>query len=144
MEKLIDIESYPIQDTLNLLLQDKTTKGNIIWATDTYEDLGTGFSDKDEIGVTLLMNQPDVIKPRIAKDADTQLARTRKKAEVYTPVWLCCQCAITWMMNGLGGSTFLISSMITITGTLRMTRLPFQKRKPGNSMWTPEAGNHLR
>ena len=91
MEKLIDIESYPIQDTLNLLLQDKTTKGNIIWATDTYEDLGTGFSDKDEIGVTLLMNQPDVIKPRIAKDADTQLARTRKKAEVYTPVWLCCQ-----------------------------------------------------
>lgn len=91
MEKLIDIESYPIQDTLNLLLQDKTTKGNIIWATDTYEDLGTGFSDKDEISVTLLMNQPDVIKPRIAKDADTQLARTRKKAEVYTPVWLCCQ-----------------------------------------------------
>lgn len=91
MEKLIAIESYPIQDTLNLLLQDKTTKGNIIWATDTYEDLGTGFSDKDEIGVTLLMNQPDVIKPRIAKDADTQLARTRKKAEVYTPVWLCCQ-----------------------------------------------------
>lgn len=91
MGKLIDIQTYPIKDVLDLLLKDKTTKGNIIWATDTYEELGTGFSDKDEIGVTLLMNQPDVIKPRIAKDADTQLARTRKKAEVYTPVWLCCQ-----------------------------------------------------
>lgn len=91
MGKLIDIQTYPIKDVLDLLLKDKTTKGNIIWVTDTYEELGSGYSDKDEISALQLLNHPDVIKPRIAKDADTQLARTRKKAEVYTPVWLCCQ-----------------------------------------------------
>ena len=36
MEKLIDIGSEPILSLLKLLLQDKTTKKNIIWATDTY------------------------------------------------------------------------------------------------------------
>ena len=86
MGKLIDIKAFPIQNVLDLLLQDKTTKGNIIWATDTYKELGAGFSDKDEIYTIQLLNHPDVIKPRIAKDTETQLARTRKKAEVYTPV----------------------------------------------------------
>ena len=44
MGKLIDIQTYPIKDVLDLLLKDKTTKGNIIWATDTYEELGSGYS----------------------------------------------------------------------------------------------------
>ena len=44
MEKLIDISSYPVADVLNLLLQDKSTKKNIIWATDTYEEFGEGFT----------------------------------------------------------------------------------------------------
>ena len=46
MEKLIDISSYPVANVLDLLLQDKSTKKNIIWATDTYENLGEGFDDK--------------------------------------------------------------------------------------------------
>ena len=46
MEKLIDISSYPVVDVLDLLLQDKSTKKNIIWATDTYEEFGEGFSDR--------------------------------------------------------------------------------------------------
>lgn len=91
MEKLIDIQAYPIKNVLTLLLTDKTTKGNIIWATDTYEELGKGYADTDEIRALTLLSHPDVIKPRIARNADTQLARTRKKAEVYTPAWLCCQ-----------------------------------------------------
>lgn len=47
MEKLIDFEAYPVRMTLPILLQDKTTKKNIIWATDTYADKGIGFQDTD-------------------------------------------------------------------------------------------------
>lgn len=89
MEKLIDIESYPIQDTLNLLLQDKTTKKNIIWATDAYAENGDGFLDRQEIKATRRINFTNLIKPRIEKTQEDQQDRTRKKAEVFTPAWLC-------------------------------------------------------
>lgn len=90
MEKLIDIESYPVKATLRTLLQDKTTKQNIIWATNTYEALGAGFKDKDHINVEQISGLHDgIIEPRVAKSLDTQRERTRGKAEVMTPSWLC-------------------------------------------------------
>ena len=89
MEKLIDIESTPVAPLLDLLLQDKSTKKNIIWATETYEEYGHGFSDKEQINRKLLLKHPDIIKPRIQKSLEAQAARTRKKAEVFTPAWLC-------------------------------------------------------
>lgn len=91
MSKLIDITSYPVRKVLPLLLKDKTTKQSIIWATDTYAEYGEGFQDRQQITVELLMEHPDIIKPRIAKSLEDQQARTRKKAEVFTPVWLCNQ-----------------------------------------------------
>lgn len=89
MEKLIDIGSAPIASLLDLLLVDKSTKKNIIWATDTYEELGHGFTDKEQIDEKLLLQHADIIKPRIQKSQEEQAARTRKKAEVFTPAWLC-------------------------------------------------------
>ena len=89
MEKLINIESKPIVSLLELLLQDKSTKKNIIWATDTYEELGNGFTDKEQVDRSLLLQHADIIKPRIQKSQEAQAARTRKKAEVFTPAWLC-------------------------------------------------------
>lgn len=74
---------------LDLLLADKSTKRNIIWATDTYEELGRGFADKEQIDEKLLLQHADIIKPRIQKSQEEQAARTRKKAEVFTPAWLC-------------------------------------------------------
>ncbi|HAY61340.1 MAG TPA: restriction endonuclease subunit M, partial [Acidaminococcaceae bacterium] len=47
MKSLIDITSSPVAGLLDLLLQDKSTKRNIIWATDSYEALGEGFKDKE-------------------------------------------------------------------------------------------------
>ena len=91
MDKLIDISSSPIQTVLKILLQDKTTKKNIIWATDTYEDLGKGFSDKEEITPWVLFQHADMVRPRIQKSLEAQQERTRKKAEVFTPAWLCNQ-----------------------------------------------------
>ncbi len=89
MEKLIDIGSAPVAPLLDILLQDKSTKKNIIWATDTYEEYGNGFTDKEQIDRDLLLKHADIIKPRIQKSLEAQAARTRKKAEVFTPVWLC-------------------------------------------------------
>lgn len=91
MEKLIDIGSEPILSLLKLLLQDKTTKKNIIWATDTYKEYGNGFSDKAQIDCRLLLQHADIIKPRIEKPLEAQADRTRKKAEVFTPAWLYSQ-----------------------------------------------------
>ncbi|WOC31946.1 Eco57I restriction-modification methylase domain-containing protein [Caproicibacterium argilliputei] len=89
MEKLIDIQSGPVASLLDLLLKDKSTKKNIIWATDTYEELGHGFTDKEPISRGLLLQHADIIKPRIQKSQEAQQERTRKKAEVFTPAWLC-------------------------------------------------------
>ena len=91
MEKLIDISSYPVANVLNMLLQDKSTKKNIIWATDTYEEFGEEFSDKVQMNAAALLWHTELIRPRIQKSQEEQALRTRKKAEVFTPVWLCNQ-----------------------------------------------------
>lgn len=86
-ERLIDIGGYPVGMVLDLLLADKSTKRNIIWATDTYEEYDEGFTDKVQMDAQCLLMRPELIRPRIQKEAQAQ--RTRKKAEVFTPAWLC-------------------------------------------------------
>ncbi len=87
--KLIDIGYEPIVSLLDLLLKDKSTKKNIIWATDTYAKFGKGFTDKEQIKKATLLQHGDIIKPRIQKAGVEQQERTKKKAEVFTPSWLC-------------------------------------------------------
>lgn len=90
MSELINIREYPVKDVLGLLLKDKTTKKNIIWATDAYASNGPSFSDKCQITVESLLGLDSVVlQPRIEKAVSEQRERTRKKAEVFTPVWLC-------------------------------------------------------
>ena len=89
VEKLIDISNYPVANVLDLLLQDKSTKKNIIWATDTYEEIGEQFTDKVQMNANSLLRRKDLIRPRIQKSQEAQTQRTRKKAEVFTPAWLC-------------------------------------------------------
>ena len=90
MGKLIDFEAYPIRVTLPILLQDKTTKKNIIWATDAYCEKGAGFQDKDHIDMMAVKGFSSVdLRSRTEQALEEQQERTRKKAEVFTPVWLC-------------------------------------------------------
>ncbi|MBR2215872.1 MAG: Eco57I restriction-modification methylase domain-containing protein [Selenomonadaceae bacterium] len=89
MEKLIDVTCYPVVLVLNRLLQDKSNRQNIIWATDTYAPCNTRFRDKSPLEARALLRHPDIIRPRIQKSQETQAERTRKKAEVFTPAWLC-------------------------------------------------------
>lgn len=89
MDSLIDLERYPVKAVLERLLGDKTTKENIIFATDAYVELGEGFLEKSQITVGKLFGLRRVaIVPRVQKAADAQQARTRKKAEVFTPSWI--------------------------------------------------------
>ena len=83
MSQLIDFFSYPISEVLLVLLMDRTTGRHIIFATDGYE----GHSKTDEITADAVTK----IKPRVTKTFEDQRARTRQKAEVFTPSWLCNQ-----------------------------------------------------
>lgn len=78
------------KDILKILLTDKTTKKNIIWATDDYQNLGYGFSAKNEIHLeTITIFNSKIIKPRVSKKQESQDIRTKEKAEVFTPSWVC-------------------------------------------------------
>jgi len=89
VEKRIDLEAYPVRPVLERLLQDKTTKRNILFATDAYRENGEEFAETAEITAGKLLGWHRLrIQPRVEKAAAEQLARTRKKAEVFTPSWV--------------------------------------------------------
>ncbi|NCB41175.1 MAG: restriction endonuclease subunit M [Clostridia bacterium] len=75
---------------LNLLLIDRTTKKNILWATKDYVALGIGFEEFSEIRAELITGEHStLIQPRITKAQGEQIGRTRNRAEVFTPSWIC-------------------------------------------------------
>lgn len=67
----------------SLLLRDFNTGANIIWATDNY--VKDGHQEKDEIAA----EATNLIRPRIEKSKKEQQIRSRDKAEVFTPSWIC-------------------------------------------------------
>lgn len=74
------------------LLADKTTKRNIIWATDAYRSLGFPYERTQEIRPALITGEhSDVIKTRARKEMEQQSERTRRHAEVFTPLSVCRQ-----------------------------------------------------
>lgn len=85
--KLIDFNSYAIGITLKKLLEDKSAKRNIIWATNTYESLGSKFAPRKEMTVELF-ESGFVLESRIRKCEKTQHERTKASAEVFTPSWI--------------------------------------------------------
>ena len=89
MSQLIDLRDPLVQSYLPVLLSDKTTRGNIIFATDSYAAIDPEYSPKCEITRELLPSMD--LKPRILKSREEQSLRTRAKAEVFTPAWLCCK-----------------------------------------------------
>lgn len=86
MQKLIDLKSYEVALVLNVLLKDRTTDQNIIFATEAY----TGFAFETMLVKELLVGRNALdIRPRVQKSLEEQAQRTRKKAEVFTPSWIC-------------------------------------------------------
>ena len=131
------IKSYPIRgnsEILKMLLMDRTTRKDIIWATSSYQDMGEGYQAKDHIKESLFKNGADqLIKPRVEKDIEEQSKRTRGKGEVFTPTWIIkkkvdlieeklskldleCYIAQRWLEITCGEAPYMTSRYDTITG----------------------------
>lgn len=77
-------------DILDTLLKDRTTGKNIYWATDDYAENGEGYGFYDEITVEKITGFHDhLICPRVRKNLAQQRSRSKNKAEVFTPSWVC-------------------------------------------------------
>lgn len=75
---------------LELLLTDRATGGHLIWATDHYVHLGRDFAPQAEITSTLITGpNRSLIQPRVEKTKTHRWDRTKDRAEVFTPPWLC-------------------------------------------------------
>lgn len=86
-DEILKIQSLGL---LNKLLFDKTTKRNILWATDAYKNLGTDFGRDKEIKVPLITGRNSfVIKNRARKALEQQTERVKQHGEVFTPFWVC-------------------------------------------------------
>lgn len=91
---MIDINEQDLLDLsekiFNTLLMDRTTKKNICWGTDHYINLGSSYFPQEPITKELVTGRnANVIKPRVAKAIEEQAKRTKDKAEVFTPSWVC-------------------------------------------------------
>ena len=77
-------------ELLKILLKDRSSNKNIIWATDNYAHKGFGYQKSDEISIMAITgHKGGVVKPRIEKSKKEQTDRIRDKAEVFTPSWIC-------------------------------------------------------
>lgn len=95
-----ELKNYPVdvdentlfrksRELLKILLTDRTTNRNITWATNTYENMGNGFSAKDTITIKHVTGELNkLIRPRIEKMKYEQKNRTKRRAEVFTPTWI--------------------------------------------------------
>nr|WP_321303066.1 restriction endonuclease subunit M [uncultured Trichococcus sp.] len=90
----IDIAEQSIADMsldlMKVLLKDKTTGKYILWATDNYKQYGDAYLPSQEIMPELVIGKnTDIVQPRVSKSQAEQVKRTRNKAEVFTPSWIC-------------------------------------------------------
>lgn len=90
----IDVVEQNIQDIspelLKMLLLDKTTKKYLRWGSDNYVEYGPEYYPEQEMKPELITgNMTMTIQPRVLKSEEEKLKRTRDKAEVFTPSWVC-------------------------------------------------------
>lgn len=79
-------------DLLDILLIDRTTGKNLLWATDSYQNNGKSFALKDRMKPELVTGvYGKLIQPRAAKSREEQLRRTKVKGEVFTPLKIVAQ-----------------------------------------------------
>ncbi len=94
MRSSIDISENELrrqsEELLGELLRDHTTGGNIFWATDNYEYLGTVYGYYAPITIASITGERgSIIQPRVLKSRAERIGRTKEKAEVFTPSWVC-------------------------------------------------------
>mgnify|MGYP007056162864 CR=1 FL=1 len=78
---IIDVNEEVIHklnpDLLAILLYDRTTRKNILWATNDYSDLGIEYNAGSEIKSHLITGvNVKIIRPRVMKAAEKKEGRT--------------------------------------------------------------------
>ena len=87
---LIDLQFEYLHMLFDILLKDKNTGKNIIWGTNDYRNRGEEYSDNSEITYETLNDlEVELLQPRVTKSKETQKGRTKDRAEVFTPSWVC-------------------------------------------------------
>lgn len=77
-------------EILPIILMDRTTRDNIVWATDEYKTDSNSLSSGKPIRISdITGDYSNRIRPRYSKSIESQRDRTKKKAEVFTPAWIC-------------------------------------------------------
>ena len=72
------------RELLTILLKDHTTEKNILWGTDI------GHNEKSEILIDDIIGENGLaLRPRVKKSEEEKRLRTKKRAEVFTPSWVC-------------------------------------------------------
>ena len=130
LTNLIQMNQFPVRPVLPILLQDKTTKKNIIWATGSYKDLGSEYADDVQMTTDALVGMDAImLQPRVLKALSEQQERTKSHAEVFTPSWVCNQmnnfCDEEWF-----GRKDVFNSQEGHTWTATPEPIAFKKRKP--------------
>ena len=127
MTDLIQIDKTPVKEALRILLQDKTTGENIIFATDMYSSYGYRECNQMTEAAILGFDSCD-IQPRVLKALSEQSTRTRKKAEVFTPTWICNQmnnhCDDEWF-----GAKNIFNKQDDTTRQTILDPVPFENEK---------------
>ena len=84
-----DILRLNAMGLLTRLLQDKATKGSILWATNAYCQMGDGYEPGNKILPQRITGEnSDLIKTRARRAMEQRTERTRQHAEVFTPRWV--------------------------------------------------------
>ena len=136
-EQVNDTEDKLLRNTpelLKILLRDRTTNKNIIWATSTYERYGKGYGAKDSIKLQSIMDEnANFVKPRTGKRTYQQKERTKGRAEVFTPTWIVAlqnqvieqefqelpleeYIAKTWLELTCGEAPYMVNRYDAVTG----------------------------
>lgn len=95
MTHVVDIPEIELlkdySEAFEVLLMDHTTGENIYWACDSYKERGEGYQFFSFITIPRITGDDNgyVIRPRAVKLSSEQLQRTKDKAEVFTPCWVC-------------------------------------------------------
>lgn len=116
---------------LGIMLKDRTTNANILWKTNDYADYGNAYEPHKEILPKLItVDNTRLIVPRMMKERATQRERTKVKAEIFTPSWLCND-----MCNLIDESRFGRKDVFNTTGeqtwesTKEPVPFPYQEGK---------------
>ena len=95
MKKINNIINDKFQNSLTdkvlkVLMMDRTTRKNIIWATDEYKSLGEEYSPSNQISLSIARGwHGGILQHQITKSVSAKKERKQKRAEVFTPAWVC-------------------------------------------------------